>query len=408
MRIAVVADSHFSERSRFEECVRVHDFIADEIIARDVDLVIHTGDVYDARSTPAERAAVVSWVRRVADRAPLLVVRGNHDAVGDLPLLERVRTRHQVRVEERVGTASFDTRAGRVVVGVLAWPQTAYLANALGHASLEHTQLAAGDAMRSVMRGLGAQLSGWSPDTTRIFAAHAMVRGSMTSTGQPLVGCDLEVGLDDIALTGADVAVLGHIHKPQSWDVDVSSDARSEAYRQTMRVIYPGSPRRTAFGEVESKGFLVLTIGERDGRGIASVDVETVATPCAPMHLVTGNYLVDEQAPYGGEPFTGLAHDGHRIEVAGAEIRFRYLVAADRREAAKVDAARFEAAWRSAGAAVVKVEEEVIAPQRARAPEIASAVTVADKLRALYARQGLDGERAERLIARAMEIERAA
>src|SRR5690606_33414630 len=99
-RVAVIADSHFDEHSRFEECVRLHGWIADDLRARRVDAVVHTGDVYERKSTPLERQAVADWVRRVASVAPVLVVRGNHDAVDDLPLLERLATEHRVIVEQ--------------------------------------------------------------------------------------------------------------------------------------------------------------------------------------------------------------------------------------------------------------------------------------------------------------------
>ena len=55
MQVAILADSHFDEHSRFAECVRVHDWIADDIAARDVDLVLHAGDLYYRKSSPPER-----------------------------------------------------------------------------------------------------------------------------------------------------------------------------------------------------------------------------------------------------------------------------------------------------------------------------------------------------------------
>ena len=98
--VAVVADSHFDEASRFEECQRLHAWIADDMAARGVDVVLHGGDLYERRSTPAERRAASDWLRVVADRCPVVIVRGNHDALGDLPLLAKLRTKHPIRVED--------------------------------------------------------------------------------------------------------------------------------------------------------------------------------------------------------------------------------------------------------------------------------------------------------------------
>ena len=120
-RLAVIGDSHFDETSRFDECVRLHDWIAEDMKSRGVTGVVHTGDVYERRSTPRERAAVAQWVQRVTNFAELLIIRGNHDALGDLPLLSRLRTAHTLNVEEEAGVYE----VSGVTVAAMAWPRKA-------------------------------------------------------------------------------------------------------------------------------------------------------------------------------------------------------------------------------------------------------------------------------------------
>ena len=368
-RVAVIADSHFDEHSRFEECVRLHGWIADDLRARRVDAVVHTGDVYERKSTPLERQAVADWVRRVAAVAPVLVVRGNHDAVDDLPLLERLATDHQVIVEQAAGVHT----VGGIEIAALAWPRKAALLAATGADGKEVGEAVAGDALRAVLRGLGQELRRQSGP--RLFAAHAMVRGSITSTGQPLVGCDMELGLEDLALVGADAYALGHIHKGQRWEIE------------GRPVVYPGSPRRTAFGELEPKGYTIL---EWDAGHVRDTFIEAPATP---MIQLEGKWL-DGQ-------LVGLEHRSLR----GAEVRLRYSVPSDRREEAAVQAR----AWRDRileDAVSCKVEEVVIAEARARAPEIARAMTLADKLAAYWSAKGFDpAERREALLGKVSELE---
>lgn len=369
-RVAVIADSHFDEHSRFEECVRLHGWIADDLRARRVDAVVHTGDVYERKSTPLERQAVADWVRRVASVAPVLVVRGNHDAVDDLPLLERLATEHRVIVEQAAGVHT----VGGIEIAALAWPRKAALLAASGADGKELGEAVAGDALRAVLRGLGQELRRQSGP--RLFAAHAMVRGSITSTGQPLVGCDMELGLEDLALVGADAYALGHVHKGQRWEVD------------GRPVVYPGSPRRTAFGELEPKGYTLL---EWDESG--SVRDTFVEAPATPMIHLEGRWL-DGQ-------LVGLEHPSLR----GAEVRLRYSVPRDHREAAAAQAR----AWRDRileYATYCKVEEVVIAEARARAPEIARAVTLADKLTAYWSAKGFEpGERRASLLGKVSALE---
>lgn len=373
-RIAIIADSHFDETSRFDECIRIHDWIADDIEHRGIDLVLHSGDVFERKSTPRERLAFASWLQDVAASAPVVIVRGNHDAVGDLRLFEAVETNHPVDVVEDARVV----RVGGVGIACVAWPRKAQLLSTLEGAGREIGEITAADALRSVLRGLGAQMADF--DGPRVLLMHAMVRGSRVSTSQPLVGCDLEIGLEDLALVSADAYALGHIHMGQSWEVGGAP------------VIYPGSPRRTAFGEVEEKCYVVLTF---DGREL--VDVERVPTPATPM-------LLGEDEWGNGEWLCGW-NGLDPVTAEGAEIRLRYRVAADEREAARAAVEQVALVMRVRGAISVKVEEVVIAEQRTRAPEIARAVTLAEKLSALWTARGFDpGARRDALVSKASEI----
>jgi exonuclease SbcD len=387
-KVALVADSHFDQHSRFDECIRLHDWIADDAAARGVTLTLHAGDVYERKSTPLERQAAAAWFQRMADLGSVFVARGNHDALDDLPLLERLETRHAIRVFERAGVLPIGPTFGDGAIAVLGWPQRGHLHAALAGAGMSHelVEAAAGDALRAVLRGLGGQLA--LHGGPKLLLAHAMVRGSMTSTGQPLVGCDFEIGLDDLELANADAYLLGHIHKGQAWKI---GDAPC---------IYPGSPRRTAFGEIEAKGYVVL---ELDEHGL--IGWEFVEAPATPMVQVDATWFAD--GGNGGIMTPG----GWRAtldQVRGAEVRLRYSVPADRREQARAQGAELVEQMLRAGAISVKVEEEVLAETRARAPEVAAAATLADKLLALWElKQFEPGSRLDALLGKASALEEA-
>lgn len=376
MKVGVVADSHFDEHSRFEECKRLHAWIAQDMAERGVSVVVHTGDVYERKSTPLERQAVADWVGQVASFAPMLIVRGNHDAVDDLPLLQRLETAHPVIVEQEAGV---HTIAG-LNIAALSWPRKAALLAASAAEGKEVGEAVAGDALRAVLRGLGQRLA--SLNGPRLFAAHAMVQGSITSTGQPLVGCDLELGLEDIELARADAYALGHIHKGQRWDLPSGP------------VVYPGSPRRTAFGELEPKGYTLLEWDDELG----AVRDTFIEAPATEMIQVEAKWT---DGGFSGDYQVGAEHEG-------AEVRFRYRVAGDQRDAARSAAAAWKEELLAFGVASVKLEEVVIAETRARAPEIAQAATLDAKLDAFWAAKGFaPGARREALLAKAHELEEA-
>jgi exonuclease SbcD len=404
MKIAVIGDSHFDETSRFDECVRIHEWIAQDIRARGVELVLHAGDVFERKSTPRERRAVADWLRSVADVAPVVVVRGNHDVVGDLSIFSRLRTRHPITVEE--GAATYVV-AG-VAVACLAWPRKAELLSRLGTTSHEQGELGAREALRAVLLGLGQQLAEFNGP--RVLLSHAMVRGSRVSTGQPLLGCDMELGLEDLSLVGADAIALGHIHLGQDWSVENDG--------AIAPVFYPGSPRRTAYGETESKGYVVVSVDEevcgwKRGRGQAAegraMTWERIETPCAPMLLLTGEFVGSSMDPNGPDRVDEIWYhpDSRDADVQGAEVRVRYLVTSDERGLARADEARLRADLVARGAAAVKIEAEVVATSTARAPEVAAAVTLAAKLHAVWRARGdiPDEARAARLISMAHGLE---
>jgi exonuclease SbcD len=300
---------------------------------------------------------------------PVVMVRGNHDHLDEHDLWPRLRTLHPVSTHERSG---LDIIAG-VAVGVMPWPRKA---------NAEAAGVDAREAMRATLRGLGYMMA--EHDGPRVLLTHAMVRGSRTSTGQELLGCELELGLEDLALARADLYALGHIHAHQGWDI-----AGAPA-------IYPGSPRRANFGELEPKGYVVA---EFDGRQL--VGWEFVDVPATPMVHLDATWNPDSASLDGLD-------DADCPE--GAEIRLRFRVPSDHREAARRYAQRWAEEFRAAGAASVKVEEQVLATTRARSPEVARAVTLVDKLDALWSarRDVPDPVRRDALVAKLGELESSA
>ena len=387
MRVAIVADSHFdvSNTGRMAECESVHHWIAEDAAKRECSVLLHAGDLYERKSEPVERKAAADFVQHVTEAMPMVMVRGNHDADGDIALLERLDTRHNLFVAEEP-CVCVTGEGDCVVVGCLPWPSKRNIAQFA--ISREHGELVAQEALVAVLRGLGQQMDAHAhPTTPKVLLMHAMVRGSRVSTGQPLVGCDLEVGLDDLTLAAADFYALGHIHMHQDWR---PPDAGS------VPVVYPGSPRRTTFGETEQKGYIVATF-----EGSVCTGWEHVPTPCAPMLLFEGAWDPEDLRLV----ITSKAFP-HKDSVKGTEVRLRYNVDADKRRDGAIAAEDIRGRMLTDGALSVKVEEVVNPQVRARAPEVAQAKTIGEKLNAMWDARGdeLSPERRERLVSMAEEL----
>lgn len=376
--VLFLGDSHFDEGSRFDECIAVHDRIAN--IARDngVDLVVHCGDVFEGPRTAslAERAAFRAWAQRITETATLVVIRGNHDPRGELAEMAKFLPKFRAIEQSDVLFLPYGSEGRTIALAGIAWPNRAQLlatapSRADGEASLA-------EALRGLFRGMRTELD--AHHGPKFAAAHAMVRGSLTSAGQPLVGCDVEIGQEDLALLGVELVVLGHIHKGQTFSVGETE------------IIYTGSPRRTAFGEVEEKVVLLAMFGDEEGdlRGVIEV-----TTGARPMVLIEGTLG-------GGEVGSFV--------VADADVRIRITCDAGQQIEAEQAARAAAALCMEGGAHSVKTEIVVRPETTARAPEVAEALSLAAKLDVLWKARNAapEGDEREALTAMIAEIEEVA
>lgn len=402
MRILASADHHFDEHSpRWCECLRVHDWMVD--LARDehVDLFLSAGDIYERASTPLERQAVAEWLTKTAEVCPVVIAKGNHDRPNDCELLGRLRSRHSIIVEEQ---AAMHCVAGAAIATV-AWPDRGVLLAQMKGS--EETNLSMREALQDLLRGFGGEFE--HHDGPRILLGHFMIDGSITSTGQPLLGQPINVGLSDLALSGAALGVIGHVHRAQSfvacrpgpmYSAGCGPDGPNDIEQELAPYHYAGSPYRTDFGQTEPK---TVMLAEFDGQRLVSL--QEIHTPCARMEHIE-LWWSPELANF--VPQQGLCFAFLPVfeDLSNSEVRLRYHVQTDQREAAERRANEIADSMRSAGAVLVKVDPQVMVERRARAPEVARASSIADKLAAYWASIGFDpGDRRESILTKAISIE---
>lgn len=374
MRLLASADQHFHRRLRFAECIKVHGFIADLAREAKADVVALAGDAYEEESVPEEREAFADFLKATTEHAPVVFSRGNHDAEGDVELMARLQTRHPVIIESG---ADVHYVAGAAIAAV-AWPERANMLALAG--SIGGTEELIREAMQAVFRGLGAKLA--QHDGPRIGLGHLMIDGSIASTNQPLLGLPINVGLADLDLLGATLGIAGHIHKAQRFTTPSGSIW-----------LYPGSPYRTDFGQTEPKS---VVLAEFDGPRL--VKVEEIETPATPMR----HY----ESTFDGNGFDSLRGCVSEGEVRGAEVRWRFNVRPDQQEAARVAAQGWADRWLAMGAVSVKLEPQVVTQTRARAPEVAAAASMPEKLAAHWSSIGYDpGERRDPLLVKVADLE---
>lgn len=400
IRIAHLSDSHFDERGRLQDIIDVHRAFLGQAKEADVDLIVHAGDWFERRSTPAERLAVADFLEEAMHVAPVFGVKGNHDAELDLSLFPRLDLGGDgVVILDRPtavpGTAKtyrlgdhryFGRLTGERVAGVklgllaLPWFDKAHLvADLTATVDSERSRALTIAAAQDLLRGIGAEAARLRKEgTIPILVGHVLVAGSEVSTGQTLIGTTVELAPGDLYDVNAAYVALGHVHKTQGWFHG--------------QVAYSGSPHRCNFGESEAKGWRLVTLTD-EGQFVSN---EFVELPARRIVLLESDWASEEGArklrEVGIEP-TCFALS-HCDEVKKALVRFRYRIRPE--DLHLVQDEVLERIFLADGAAEVKLEAIVAHEARARAPEIVETRTTAEKVDAYFRAKSIDVDEEQR------------
>jgi DNA repair protein SbcD/Mre11 len=260
VKIVHTSDWHIGRRwkgiQRLDELEAVLEHLAAFIEEQSIDLVLHTGDVFESRNPPAEAEQLVNrfLVRVGRTGAHMLVIAGNHDdplrldARSLLTEFVNVQILGRPRPASRGGTRTLKTRSGeRAVIAALPFASPGAWVSALDIAGEEAS---ARSKYARMFEHAVQDLSGaFRPDAVNILMAHTHVEGAVFGESERRV----HIGEDWAALpealpSTASYIALGHIHRPQKIDAPVP------AY-------YAGSLLQMDFGEAgEEKTFVVITV----------------------------------------------------------------------------------------------------------------------------------------------------
>jgi DNA repair exonuclease SbcCD nuclease subunit len=328
------------------------------------------GDLSHARQAIDDKNAIAERLQLMAGRAPVVICQGNHDLAGDLDVFARLETTHPIFVIDRPQTIRLKLATGEMAsIFVLPYPTKGGLV-AMGVSPGAVVDEGAA-ALTSIFLDAAEQLqtAAVQGDVT-LAIGHVNVAGSATSVGQPNIGHEIELNPTHIAKLGPIYVGLNHIHKAQS----------------IGGAHYPGSVCRLDWGEIEEKSYIVVTLGDaQHDYGFYNFLVERKPLDVPPMYHVEGQltregFVWQCTAGPGGEAVAKPA------TWKGCEVRVRYRF--KQSEKSVLADARVLAEFADA----LKLEAEPIAePDRAlRAPEVAAARTLEDKLQAWCRSMGSD------------------
>ncbi len=296
MKIVHTSDWHLGRRfkgiSRDEEQRAVLSHLAAYIEAEQVDLVLHTGDVFDVRSPPpeAERLANEFFVRVWRAGARSVVIAGNHDdprrfdARAELSSYAGVTLLGRPRRGEDGGVVTVTSRSGEAAV-VAALPFVTPGSWVGAEDLMEQTGSGYGKYAQLFQRAARELSAHFRADSVNLFMAHAFLHGAAFGESERRVHVGSEWAATAEALPPqASYVALGHLHKPQQ------APGLSTAH-------YAGSPLQLDFGEVgQEKSFVVVQ-----------------AKPGVPAHI--------ERVPYqGGLPLLDFRGTLEELADRAAEL----------------------------------------------------------------------------------------
>lgn len=233
MRVLHTSDWHVGKRlGRFDRAEEHRSVIA-EVAAiaeeEDVDLVLHSGDLFD-RPLPPVEALDIAFEGLVAlsasGRRPVVVIAGNHDSPGLFDALApflRTANIHlvgEVKRPDEGGVLDIETTAGRAVVSCFPFLREGKTFAVWAPVDEHYKRYA--DRLRQISEAYStraAELAG--NDAVTFLVAHFLVGGSKVhGHGAPRGERELHMGEAYTATAeaipaGPQYVAMGHIHAPQ-------------------------------------------------------------------------------------------------------------------------------------------------------------------------------------------------
>ena len=374
IRILHTGDFHLRDND-IGECRKCLFHIVEQAETIDPDLIVIAGDVFDNRNVKLDSESArmcFEAVSRMADTCPVAVLIGtpSHDGLA-AHVLGFVKGRFPVKVSSQpeqfflMGNCKFSTAmtAGdptQAVITMIPTPTKQYWNS---ESDIKGTDGEIAEAMSAVFAGFGAAQEQF-PGVPHILVGHFSVGGAQLSETQYMIGRDIEISRDQLALAKADVVCLGHIHKAQ---------------RISPNIYYCGSLYRKDYGELDPKGFFVHEIATGMER---QVETSWEDTPSRYLYRIGRDLTRQENPDFAIKPKL------EEVEaVTNAQLRIEVKVWQD--EADKIDVVSISDQYLKLGAEDVKVRINRVPRAQVRSESMLTLATLRDKL---VERARLNGE----------------
>lgn len=357
MRIAHIGDIHLTSGPRFDMTLSCIKYAVDDAIAADVDLFLVGGDLSGTtvphRATVEEEQALASMFMLMADQAPVVCVRGNHDSL-DFLIYGMLSGRHQIAMFRYPGMVQLKGPYGEATIYCMPYPQKSWLfQKEIPQQGLESQNAAYEEGLRDLLRSWSMQaFDARAEGRFTLGLMHLTVAGSKIGGGEVLIpGAEITLAPHDLEELGFDYTGLSHYHLHQQ--------VASKAW-------YAGSPSAQNFGEPDIKGYLRIEIAEPGADPV----VTHVPTPSRRLITIHQCILDAVEVP---------------PDVKGAEVR---VVLELEEEQAAMPTDQIVDELIRQGAYGVRLEKRILPTERTRCSAIATATTLEEQVKAYWGTLG--------------------
>lgn len=368
MRILHFADAHISDKN-IEELEKCLNFIVETAKEEEPDIVIFAGDLFDAAIRADSLSAKLAFriFKELADIAPVVAILGtqSHDFTTS-SILQYINARFQVHVATHpsqlylcdgyISTTPQDfTEPVEAVLSLMPAPTKQFFKTDSG---IKETDAEIANELSKVFMGFSAQAAAYK-DAAHILVGHWQTDGAMVSETQSLVGKDISLSKEQMALGNFNLICLGHLHERQ----------------QIGNIFYSGSIMGLTWGETTAKGFY---IHEFDGKEL--INSRFIQTPSTKLIKLAEDLTgVGDLADTAGLPLMDILLSKKSFnDVQDAKIKVELKVFQD--EASKVNTEELKEAFMSKGAKGVDIQLVRMPRENVRSQKILQLETLRDKL----------------------------
>lgn len=261
MKILHLADSHF-QKKRLDECKRCFDYIVEYAIKEKPDWIFHAGDLFEKNTliNSPEYLAAVNGIMKLADVAPVIMIRGNHDPLYALDIFEKLDAKYPISYYDDMGILKNND------FNLFMLPYM--IASDIG------TGDSIGDIHKSAAGLIKFRIEEFKKernlDKPTFIIAHVSILDSRFANSERIQEGEVMLSVDDLNLDWIDGVMLGHIHNSQQ-----------DIFEKT-RIRYAGAHYRTRFDEIIEPGFFMWTL---DGK----ISIDFIEIPARDMVQIVLN-----------------------------------------------------------------------------------------------------------------------